>query len=380
MYFHLIWIKEKAWKQYELNFLLRWWDEKFIRNFLAYRWVVVVSLTELKENPDAFRNIKMSVMYDNKEIQIFMNWDNLEEKIYFVAFLWLAPQIANFVDKPIPEFQMNDLIKNVFIKIQQEVENIKKEKERELIREKKKYEEKNIDYWLKVINANIDRIQQVIKIWHWILSWTEVKELENYLNEMKKIRLGTNFNKMASLILESHHIVDLATKKVIEANESWKFVIDQQSIVTNIDVISDCYKFNRIWEKTKLKPALLTPTEGIEWVLWIGAVYMKLLWRDIVHTFKQTSFDEFFTVVLNLVEYITLTITLVISLLWLIAPLLGVEGFSLYLLPAMWWLGLLLYLYNNLELKTTTTKLIWFVVLALLYWRGLVLLLNTFAL
>jgi len=62
---------------------------------------------------------------------------------------------------------------------------------------------------------------------------------------------------------------------------------------------------------------------------------LKLLKRDIVNTFKSSTAGEIFSVVMNLIEYLVLTVIIVLSILWLIAPLIGVQNFSLYFLPAL---------------------------------------------
>ena len=389
MFFHLIWIKEKNWKQYELNFLIRWWDENFIRDFLAHRWVVIVSLTEYKDNVEDFWNITMSVMYNNTEVQFLMPWEDLTERLYFVAYLWLAPQIVNFVDKPIPEVQMADLIKSTFLRIKEENEKIKQKKQEEIVKEQKKYEEASIKDALKIVNTNIDRIQQVMKSWEWVLSASEMKQLEDYSNEMKKIRLGTNFNKMASLVLDSHRLVSHAEEKIFKAYDNQKFLIDNNSSITNIDVIHENFNFNRISEKALFQPSGLTTTESIYNILKSSTVFLRLLRRDIVSTFQGTNFEEFFSTTLKLIEYIVLTCIIVISLVWLFSPILWVTRFSLYLLPAFWRLWLLMYLLNSLintvkfnENPTTNNciKVILFCVFAIIYWLWLRLLLHTFAL
>ena len=389
MFFHLIWIKEKNWKQYELNFLIKWWDENFIRDFLARRWVVVVSLTEFKDKPEKFWNITMSVMYNNTEVQFLMPWEDLSERLYFIAYLWLAPQIVNFVDNPIPEVQMADLIKSTFLRIKEENEKIKQKKQEEVVKEQKKYEESSIKDALKIINANIDRVQQVMKAWEWVLSAAEMKQLEDYSNDMKKIRLWTNFNKMASLVLDSHRLVSHAEEKIFKAHDDQKFFIDKNSCVTNIDVIHENFNFNRISEKALFQPSGLTGTESIDNMFKENAIFMRLLRRDIASTFQSTHFDEFFSTTLKLVEYIVLTATIIISLMRLLAPLMWITRFSLYLLPACWRLWLLLYLLNSLinnvklnDNPTTNTcmKVVLFFVFAGIYWLWLVLLLSTFAL
>ena len=379
MYFHLIWIKEKEWKQHELDFLLQGEDENLIRGFLSNWGIVIVSLNEFKEDPKDFSEIKMSVLYNNTEIEFLMKWESLEETLYSMMFLWLDPKFANYVNDPIPEEEMNSIIASTIAKIRAINQEIKEKKEMEEQREQKKYEESAIADSLKIINAEIDRIEQVIKAWQWVIWWIEIKELEDYLNEMKKIRLWTNFNKMASLVFDSHKLVKNAEDEIFKAYDSEKFLVDKNSSVTNIDVISDLFESKRISETATLQATNLTPGESVLNVLWPATIFLKLLKRDIIHTVKTSSIDEVFDIVMELIEYFVLTWIVILSFLRLIAPLIGVQKFSLYFLPALWWLGLLLYLFNSLKLKWILRKTFAFIALVLIYRRGLILLLSTFS-
>lgn len=379
MYFHLIWIKEKNWKQNDLDILLQWDNEDFIRKFLSYWWVVIVSLEEFKDDSSSFGNIKMITLYNSSEIEILINWENLYDSLYYLASLWLKPKYINFVNNPVDESEVNNIIASTVKKIEEEDKLIQKEKDIEKIKEQKKYEESSIWDWLKAINTEIDRIWQILKAWEWVLLWSEIKHLEDYLNEMKKIRLGTNFNKMATLVVESHKLSKEAEERIFSAYQNGKFLIDNNSYVTNIDIISESFESKIIKEKSKLWSSHLSTSESFQSFLWPIAVFLKLLWRDFVHTINDSSVDEIFKIVMNLLEYLVLVWIVIFSLLWLIAPLFWLENFSLYLLPAFWWLALLLYLFNSLQLKWSITKIIWFIVLVLVYWRGLILLLNTFS-
>ena len=185
---------------------------------------------------------------------------------------------------------------------------------------------------------------------------------------------------MATLVFEAHQLVKTAEAEIFKAYDDQKFLIDKNSSITNIDVINDLFDSKVISEKGALQASSLTPGESILNMLWPSAVFLKLLKRDIVHTFKSTSADEIFSVVMNLIEYFVLTGIIVLSILWLIAPLLWIQNFSLYFLPAFWRLALLIYLFNNLKLEWIIRKILWFLILVFFYRRGLILLLNTFAL
>ena len=381
MYFHLIWIKEKDWKQNELDLLFQWEDENLVRSFLSHWWVVIVSLNEYKESPEDFgAALKMSMPYNNTVIDVFMPWEDLEEALYSMMFLGLNPTFANYMTDPVPDDEMNSIIASTNSKIHAVNQEIQQKKELEEKKEQEKYEEAAIGDSLKVVNAEIDRIEQVIKAWEWVILWLEMKQLEDYANELKKIRLWTNFNKMAALVFSAHELIKNAEDEIFKAYDSQKFLIDKNSSVTNVDVISDLFESKRISEKGALQASSLTPAESALNILWPTTVFLKLLKRDIVYTFKNTSADEIFRVVMDFIEYFVLIGIIVLSILWLIAPLIWINNFSLYFLPALWWLALLLYLFNNLNLEWVIRKIMWFVILVFFYRRGLVLLLNTFSL
>ena len=380
MFFHLIWIKEKNWNNYDLDVLLQWWDEDFIRKFLANRWVVIVSISEFKEEPQSFWNILINVVYNDTTIQILIKWDDLWERIYFVMSLWLRPVSVNFIYNPIDESQMKELIEATLSRIKEEDSNVKRQEEIEEMKEKKKYEESWIKDWLRIINANIDRIEQILKAWEWILWWSEIKQLDSYLNEMKKIRLWTNFNKMVTLILDAQALLKNAEKEVLAVNESNQFLINKNSSVTNIDVLREYFDTNRNMEKAKLQPAWLSTSEMVKNLFGSNFIYLKLLRKDTTHIFENSSFNELFDIVMKFVEYTVLLILMVVTIVWMFGNIFWIGNFSLYLLPAVWWLWLLIYLFNSLWLKWVFSRIIWFAALVFIYRQGLVLLLHTFAL
>lgn len=380
MYFHLIWIKEKNWNKYDLNLILKWWDEDFIRGFLANRWVVIVSIVEYKEDPNVFWNIAVNLVYNWSEIQLITQGEDLSQSILFFVSLWLRPLVVNFLDNPIPEDQMKDMISSTVLSVEEEDKKIKQQEEFEELQERKKYEESSIKDWLKLINSDIDHIEQVIKAGQWILSPNDVKNLENYLAEMKKIRLWTNFNKMASLILDSHVLVEKAENEIFNANEQNKFLIDKNSSITNIDILREYFSSKRIAEKKVLGSDSLNTCEAITSIAWSKSVFLKLLRHDIMYDLNWYSFDDFLDVILNSMEFIIILIIIIISMTWLFGSLIWTNNFSLYLLPAMGWLWLLIYLFNSLGLKWFISRIIYFIILVGIYWYGLILLLGTFAL
>ena len=72
---------------------------------------------------------------------------------------------------------------------------------------------------------------------------------------------------MISLILDVHILLRKAEEQIFKAYEDKRFLIDNNSYATNIDVLSEYLKFNKISEKSKLQPAGLTFSENISSML-----------------------------------------------------------------------------------------------------------------
>lgn len=380
MYFHILWIKEKEWKQNELDILVQWWDESFIRKFLENRWVVTVSIRPYKDDIKTFWNISILVSFENVEIEILTNGDNLDDKTYLFLHLWLPLHSINFIENPIPDWDIQEIIKSNIAKIQSEEENIKKQNEEKKLAEQKKYSESAIDDSLKIINFEISHIEQVIKAGEAIISQIELKKLEDLANEMKKIRLWTNFNKMVSLIMYTQDITKKLEQEILTKYDSQKFPIDKNSIMTNIDFISELSNANRISEKATLKPDSLTTFESFYNMIWTNnSAFINLLIKDLSYTFQQRSFDIYFYTTINFIEYATLISIIIISICRLVWPLLWTNRFSLYLLPIMWRIGLLIYLLGSLKLKWIISKIVWLIIFFIIYRIWLTLLRGTFS-
>ena len=126
---------------------------------------------------------------------------------------------------------------------------------------------------------------------------------------------------MASLVFSAHELVKNAEAEIFKAYDAQKFQIDKNSSVTNVNVIDDMFASKIISEKASLQASSLSLGESVLSILGPVTVFLKLLKRDIVYTYKNSSVDEVFSVVMKLLEYMVLTMVIVLSILWLFAPL-----------------------------------------------------------
>lgn len=224
--------------------------------------VVVVSLEEYEQQPQEFGNIQVLLSFKEQKFTIILKGTSLKEPLYFLFSLELIPEEINFISNPLPKEQIASLIKKVAADHEKQYIEREKEQQRLAQKEQRKFENKDVKEALKVINNNIDRIDQLLFIGKGVLSSDEMRKLTDISNELKKIRLGTNFNRMAQLLLEAQRYISVAEEKVLKVLDDKKFFIDRNSVVTNIDVISEYNALISAQEKSVLKKPL-TNTESL---------------------------------------------------------------------------------------------------------------------
>jgi hypothetical protein len=200
----------------------------------------------------------MLIPYKGSDFSIITFTDTLEKSIRYAFSLGLQPKTAKMTDSSMTDEEIAALIQHIAGEYQEQHQQREKQQQLQQQKEVRKYENKDVKHALKVINSNIDRIEQLLFIGRGVLSPEEMKTLTDIANELKKIRLGTNFNRMAQLLLDAQSHIAKSEDLVLKVLDDKKFLIDRNSVITNIDVISQYATLIRAQEKFVLKKPLTT--------------------------------------------------------------------------------------------------------------------------
>ena len=65
------------------------------------------------------------------------------------------------------------------------------------------------------------------------------------------------------MVLEAHVLIRNVEKEIFEAKKDQSFLIDKNSALSNIDILSEYFHLNRISEKAKLQPTGLKFSENV---------------------------------------------------------------------------------------------------------------------
>lgn len=291
----------------------------FIKAFLEHLGAVVVSLDKYEGKAESFGSIVLVVAFQNEEITLIVKGDSLKDTLSFFYSLDIFPISINFLDtqKALPAKQIEQLLQKVLSEHEEASHVWAAQQQQIQQKEQKRYENKDVKEALKVINNTIDRVSQILLIGKGMLSSEEMRTLTDFSNELKKIRLGTNFNKMVTLLLETEQRLQKAEDKVLKELDDQKFLIDRNSIVTNIDVISESNALLIAQEKFLLRQQL-TLQESLYLSGKYAAIFAKFFGKDLTQQF--VSLDALVPNIVIMFEYFCLVSLLLFSFVALYGP------------------------------------------------------------
>ena len=181
---------------------------------------------------------------------------------------------------------------------------------------------------------------------------------------------------MVQLLLDAQNYIIKAEDLVLQVLDDKKFLVDRNSVVTNIDIISQYAVLVRAEEKNVLKKPLVT-TESLYLNGKNRTIFFVLFWKDLCHSFS--SLKSLLPNTIVVLEYLALSTIVMISIFTVIAPFLGQNSDLFSYLPLFGFLGLLLYIYNLCNLKNVTAQILVLIIMFVLYFYGISLLKSTFA-
>lgn len=278
-------IKEGLDKKYNIEFVL-WVDSTLLaKKFLENTWIIVLSLKEYKEDKK-FGNIFLTINYQQQNIALFTKFDgDLNQACKFFLMMGFDIGDINFINNPIPNEEALKIVeiskKENEIRIQKEREDATKKDNAE----KKIFEDPKLNQDKKVIEQIFTKIEKVLEMASWFISGKDLKNIREKEDELKKLKLGTNHERIVELVEETTAIVENIESEYYNATSTQEKKIFEDSIVTDIDINKELNKITKIEQ-----------LEGVWWkikniekeyqIFGGNIIFLKMLYRDFFYLIK----------------------------------------------------------------------------------------------
>ncbi len=380
MLFHVIGIKEVTNsaenKKHNLDVLIKWGSEGFIRAFLQKHNIIVLSIVEYNKPTSDFGNLQLDIIYkDNQQnlVSLFSYLTDIKSALLLFMTIWFKIKNINFInegrlkDREISNIMQESITEIKSIKTQQKQEATHKKEQ-----EKKIYKDEKLEKTIKIAEQAFTQIEELLqKVWPRV-SQDKIRDIKIMAQELTKLKMWRNDDKMSELLEKIYDKIDAIDTEYLDyMQKNISYPIDD-SVVTNIDVISENQKFKKakkikaIWAKRDTDDNYYLSFES----LWI---YIKFLFKDIKNRSKR--FPDFISNVFWYLSLATLGMLIAMSLIFRFNKVSYAIDQNLYhyvFLIKIAIFGLILFFIQKIKKNTTYSTILFLivsmVVAVILFW------------
>ncbi|PJA48675.1 MAG: hypothetical protein CO170_02025 [candidate division SR1 bacterium CG_4_9_14_3_um_filter_40_9] len=305
-------IKEEFDKKYNIEFILGVDSALLAKKFLESTGIIVLSLKEYKEKKEGFGNITFTINYLQQDIRLFANFEgNLAQACEFFLMAGFNVDYINFIGNPISNDEVTKIIAASI-----EEQKKKKEEEKKIVvqkqeAEKKIFEDPRLAGDKKVIEWIFTRTEHVIELAKGFISGKDMKMLREKEDELKKLKLGTNHERIVELVEEMTAILEATENDFYNANTDKDKKIFEDSVVTDVDIQKEINKVEKT-QQLKNVGGKIKSTEQDYQIFGKNIIFLKILFKDVLHLFKTPK--HLMNMLYNTYDLVELTVILILIL------------------------------------------------------------------
>jgi len=289
MTFYINGIKQQKEKKYPVEMIVDVEQEATVRSFLEAHQILILSLKLYKEDKEKFGDIFLDVHYQNQIFPIISTYTDVQEACSFFLSMGMNVLRINSLNAPISEEQS----KGIIAQIQQEVEHTTEvsEQERKLQEQEKKkmYSDAHLDAAKGVVLRVFEKIDQATTRAEGVIELQDMKELNRLSAELKKLRLGTNVEKIVDVIQSIFALIEKIDDAYFVAIQKQSEYVSPDSVVRLTDVDKELDRMENV-KILKTIGAKISIKNQDYASFGPGAIFWKFLQKDMFN--KLTNFPK----------------------------------------------------------------------------------------
>lgn len=257
-----------------------------VRKVLEKYNILVLSIKDYTQDPKLFGDVRAKIKRWFDGITVITNHTDIPSACEFFLTIGLDILALNSFSKPIPE----DDVKTVLEQTAKKLDAMKEQQQ--WVIQAKQEQEKRIysDPRLAGAQQVADRIfvhtEEIMKTIDSLIPAQEVKKLLSMEEDLKKLKLGNNYEKIRDLAVQIMHIMQSREDIYFNAQEAHAQTLLPDSVVTDVDLAKE--------EVRKLYTSKMKDLGG--WLSWLkddyavfgnASLIRKFFQKDMIHQLAQ---------------------------------------------------------------------------------------------
>jgi len=272
-------IKQEKNEKYTVEMLVCVDAPLLVRKILEEHNILILSLKEFPTEKTTYGDIYFTIKKWFQEIDIVTKYPDIQEACNFFTFIGFDIIGINSYTKPLSKKEIDIIITNGQADAATKKADVWKnilEKETE---ERKVYQDEDLQSAKKIIVRVFEKVEEATKRSAGTLSLVESKKLKALTEELKKLRMGTNFEKIRETIQEIFKIIEATNDSYYASIQNPNDTISPESSVTPVDVDKELDRMENVKILKSLHAHIsLKNQDYATFGSW--AIYRKFLQKD----------------------------------------------------------------------------------------------------
>jgi hypothetical protein len=354
----------------------------FARKFVEKSWLVLLWLSDYKSDIASFWPVFVNLSFDWQEIRIVWTKE-FTLKTFFLLFLWLWFEVVDwnyFVEPQTPE-----QIKKVLDICKRELDDSQKSEKEDT--KKKEDAEKKIYYqdeWLEkakqVIAWSLEKVNSLLVDKWAFVSAKDLRTIKEKVDELKKLRMWTNYEKIRDMLQELFSIVDRIEEEYFISLEDSSQGLFEWTCVTKVDLERQVSILEKVQQQQMFGWNVSIKRKDYV-ALWDVLIYLMFLKKDFLQLFRNLLFYVY-----RIFDFLQIWIILILVFLWISIVYFTLISSTDWLISiyysffSLWFLWVLAFLSSYIKSKNPLIVWILLISIMIIYFVSIPILKNTFAL
>jgi len=206
------------------------------RKILEEHTILILSLKEFSPDKKTFGDIYFTIKQKFQEIDIVTKYTDIQEACNFFTFIGFDIIGINSYSKPLSQKEVDIIIATAKSKAVNKETQVREQIEEMESAEKKIYADEKLQSAKKIIARVFEKVDETTKRSASMLSVLESKKLAALSEELKKLRMGTNFEKIREVIQDIFTMLESINYRYFKSIRNANDTISPESLVTYSDV------------------------------------------------------------------------------------------------------------------------------------------------
>lgn len=304
-------IKQEKNEKYNVEILVCADASLLARKILEEHNILILSLKEFPTDKTTFGDIYFTINLKFQDIDIVTKYTDIQEACNFFTFIGFDITTINSFSKPLSQKEIDTIITNGQTDASIKKADVRKqiiEKEDE---ERKVYQDEHLESAKKIIVRVFEKVDETTKRSAGTMSLADSKKLKALVEELKKLRMGTNFEKIRETIQDIFKMIEAINDVYYASIQNPNDTISNESLVTPVDVDKELERMENVKILKSLHAHISLKNQDYA-TFGSSAIFRKFLQKDFL-----LKISDLWSILYSLYDVTEFVLLIVVTLLWI---------------------------------------------------------------